>query len=184
MKYVNESKEKVEEVNSFLKRMLKGLSKGSQNVATFLKFASLPVEFLNRFEEFLRLYETGSLTGQNLSFRKIRNMDKKSERKKTSKVEVPIGFLKLHLKVSQSTREVVLAKILNKKIDLGDYTKRLKDAANLFDTKKEIEKISKHQFEELKKVAPKMFEDQVLAEFGGAKNNAAGENNKHTKFPF
>ena len=179
--YVNESEEKVEEVNSFLKRMLKGLSKGSQNVATFLKFASLPVEFLNRFEEFLRLYETGSLTGQNLSFRKIRNMDKKSERKKTSKVEVPIGFLKLHLKVSQSTREVVLAKILNKKIDLGDYTKRLKDAANLFDTKKEIEKISKHQFEDLKKVAPKMFEDQVLAEFGGAKNNAAGENNKHTK---
>jgi len=179
--YVNESEDKVEEVKVFLKRMLKGLSKGSQNVTTFLTFASLPVEFLNRFEEFLRLYETGSLVGQNLSFRKIRNMDKKSERKKTSKVEVPIGFLKLHLKVSQSTREVVLAKILNKKIDLGEYTKKLQEASKLSDTKKEIEKISKNQFEEIKKVAPEMFEDQVLAEFGGAKNNAAGANNKHTK---
>ena len=120
---VNEGKNNAEELTKFLKRTLRGLSKGSQNVATFIKFASLPVSFLNQFEEFLRMYETGSLNGQNISSRNIRNMDKKNQRKKTCKLEIPLNLLKLHLKVSQSTLEILLPKLLSRTIVLEEYTR-------------------------------------------------------------
>lgn len=82
----NESKVSPEGVKVFIKKTLRGLPKGAQNVTMFLKFAELPVEYLNNFEDFLRQYEAGSLAGQNLSNRKIRNIDRNGKRKKICKV--------------------------------------------------------------------------------------------------
>ena len=178
---VNEGKDNAEELTKFLKRTLRGLPKGSQNVTTFIKFASLPVSFLNQFEAFLRMYETGGLNGQNISSRKIRNMDKKSQRKKICKLEIPLHLLKLHLKVSQSTLATLLPQLLSRTIELGEYTRKLKDASNISDVKREIEKISKTTFEEVKKKAPEKFGDQTLRDYCGAKQNASGQNQKHEK---
>ena len=177
----NESEGKVEEVKDFLKRTMKGFSKGSQNSATFLKFGSLPVEYLNKFEDFLHQYETGSLPGQNLSSRKMMNKDKHGIRRNACKIELPIGFIKLHIKVSQSTREEFISELLSRKIEFGEYCKKLKDASSVNDMKKEVEKYSKKPFEEVKNAAPELFTDKVLLQFEGAKSNASGNNLKHTR---
>ena len=78
---VNETGENMEELEKFLKKTLKSFSKGAQNVPTFLKFDSFPLGVLNKFVQFFNLFETGSLNGQKLSFRKARNMDKNCKRK-------------------------------------------------------------------------------------------------------
>ena len=65
-----------EDVKKYLKKRFKNISKGAQNVSTFLNFSFLSVGYLNKFEQFIRLFESGSLYGQKLSYRKVRNMDK------------------------------------------------------------------------------------------------------------
>ena len=55
----------------------------------------------------------------------------------------------------------------------------LKAASNICEVKKEVEKISKKPFAELKEKAPDMFVDEVLLAFAGAKSNASGQNRKH-----
>ena len=177
----NESKVSSEGVKVFIKKTLRGMAKGAQNVTMFLKFAELPVEYLNNFEDFLRQFESGSLAGQNLSNRKIRNIDRNGKRKKICKVEVPLNLLKLHLKVSQSLRESLLSKLMSRSIEFAEYSKKIKDAGEVEVTKKAIENISKKTFEEVKQSAPAMFEDQVLVEFGGVKSNATGTNRQRDK---
>ena len=176
---VNESGENIKEIKTFLKKTLKSFSKGSQNVPTFLNFASLPVGYLNKFEQFIRLFETGSLNGQKLSFRKVRNIDKNCKRKTTCRLEVPLSLFKLHLTVSQNVREKLLFNLLTKKIEFAVYMEMLKDASNISDVKKEVEKISKKPFAELVEKDPDMFVDEVLLAFAGAKSNASGLNRKH-----
>ena len=51
----------------------------------------------------------------------------------------------------------------------------LKAASNICEVKKEVEKISKKPFEELKEKASDMFVEQVLLAFAGAKSNASGQ---------
>ena len=176
---VNDSEENTDEVKTFLKKTLKSFSKGAQNVPTFLNFAYLPVGYLNKFEQLIRLFETGSLNGQKLSFRKVRNMDKNCKRKTTCRLEVPLSLFKLHLTVSQNVRESLLFKLLTKKIEFAVYMEMLKAASNICEVKKEVEKISKKPFAELKEKAPDMFVDEVLLAFAGAKSNASGQNRKH-----
>ena len=178
---VNESDGKAEEVKAFVKKTLKGFSKGSQNISTFFKFVSFPVDYLNKFEEFLRKYETGSLLGQNLSSRKMMNKDRNHNRRNVCQIEVPISLLKMHTKISQTLREDLLSGILDRKFEFSEYIQKLKDANAVTDMKKQVEEISKKTFEEVKKADPDMFEDQVLLQFGGAKNNAAGQNMKRAK---
>ena len=173
----NEREDKFEEVKSFLKKTLRGLSKGSQNVSTFLNFASLPAEFLNDFEEFIRKYETGSIAGQKISTRKIRNIDRNGKRNQVCRLELPLNLIKMHLKVSQSTRETLLSKLFARKMDLGEYSRKLKEAINVHETKKAIENIASKSFDEVRNRAPELFEDQVLLDFGGAKLNTK----KYTK---
>ena len=114
-----------EDVKTFLKKTLKNLSKGAQNVSTFLNFACLPVGYLNRFQQFIRLFESGSLNGQKLSFRKVRNMDKNGKRKTSCRLEVSLSLFKFHLSVSQHVREKLLLKLLTKKIEFAVYMQLL-----------------------------------------------------------
>ena len=174
-----ESDKKAEEVKNFLKRTLKGFSKGSQNLSTFLNFGVLDVDYLNEFETFLHLFETGGLQGQKLSTRKMMNVDKKGRKRKDCRIEVPISLIKMHLKVPQKTRENLLSCLLNKKIELSVYRQKIMDAASVSDRMKQVEDISKKPFEEVKNSAPELFSDETLLKFEGAKNSPAGPNKKH-----
>ena len=177
----NECDKETEDVEDFLRRTLKGFAKGAQNITTFLKFGALDLDYLNSFENFLHLFETGALPGQKLSIRKMMNIDKKGKRRKDGLIEVPIGFLKLHLKVPQKTREELLESIMNKKIEIGDYRNKMISAASISDRKKQVEEISKKPFADVMKAAPEMFTDERLMEFDGAKIGPKGQNDKHVK---
>lgn len=107
------------------------------------------------------------------------NVDKKGKKRKDCRIEVPIGLIKLHLKVPSKTRENLLSSLLNKKIELSVYRQKIMDAASVSDRKKQIEDISKKPFEEVKNSAPELFTDETLLEFEGAKNSPAGPNRKH-----
>ena len=65
-----------EDVKHFIKQSLKNFGKGKQNSSLFIEFAMLPESYLNKFEMFTRLFESGSLMGQKLSGRKLCNVDK------------------------------------------------------------------------------------------------------------
>ena len=88
-----------------------------------------------------------------------------------------MNLIKMHLKVSQSTRETLLSKLFARKMDLGEYSRKLKEAINVHETKKAIENIASKSFDEVRNRAPELFEDQVLLDFGGAKLNTK----KYTK---
>ena len=77
----NETDRNPDGIKEFIKNTLKGLPKGDPNLTMFLKYAGLPMEYMNKFETFMHQYETGSLASQNLSLRKIRNMDRNGVRK-------------------------------------------------------------------------------------------------------
>ena len=97
--------ENSERTRSFLKTTLRSFAKGNKNVSFFIKFASLPAAYLNKFEIFCRLFEEGSLHGMRLSFRKRMGVDKESKKKESMKIEVPLKFLKSHLDVSHAFKE-------------------------------------------------------------------------------
>ena len=114
---------------------MKGFAKGAQNITTFLKFGALDLEYLNEFEAFIHLYETGALPGQKMSIRKMMNVDKNGRRRRDCLIEVPMGFLKLHLKVPQKTRDDLLSSIMEKKIEIITYRNRFRKMKSKKDEK-------------------------------------------------
>ena len=164
------------EVDEYLKRALLEFDKGRNNVSLFIKFAHLPIEYLKKFETFIGYYETGSLHGQKLSTRKKCNVDKKRKKKKSLKLEVPLSLFKLHIKVDEDTREILLDALLSKKISFTEYISRLSNATEIVTVKKCVENISRQKISELEKSHRGFFSDDVLKRFVGAKITPAGPN--------
>ena len=173
---VNNMKQVPEELKTYLKQALKQFSKGRQNASIFITFASLPKDYLSDFDTFLKLFETGSLQGQNLSSRQLCNVDKRRNRKRSVKLEMPMTLLKSHLKVSQELRVSLLDAILNGSIGYSEYCSRIKKAAEVTEVKKHIETISKCQFSAVLQKQPEGFSDKVLEKFVGAKISTSGQN--------
>ena len=109
------------------------------------------------------------------------NVDKKGRKRKDCRIEVPIGLIKMHLKVPQKTRESLLSSLLDKKIEFSAYRQKIMNAASVSDRMRQVEDIYKKPFDEGQKIAPEMFTDETLLEFEGAKNSPAGPNKKHEK---
>ena len=172
---------KGEEVGIFLRQALKDFGKGRQNISLFLFFALLPASYLNKFETFIRLYESGSLPGQGLSSRKLCNVDKNRKSKKSYKLEVPLTLLKLHKKVSQVTRDKMIDDLLANEIDFAKYYSTMKAASEIGDVKRNIEHVSKNSFSEIHQKSPDLFSDSALKKFVGAKISAAGPNNVYNQ---
>ena len=171
-----ENQGKGQEVKMFIKKALKDIGKGKQNTTVFLSFAMLPPPYLNKFESFLRLFESGSLHGQKLSSRKLCNVDKNWNKKKECKLEVPRKLLKQHLNISQVKREKLIDDLLSRQIDFSQYCACLKLTSEISDVKKTVEIVSKSKFCEAQEKCPEMFADHVLQDFAGARVNQAGQN--------
>ena len=73
------------------------------------------------------------MPGQKVSIRKMMNVDKKGRIRKDYLIEV--GFLKLHLKVPQKTREDLLSSIMEKKIEIITYRNRFRKMKSKKDEK-------------------------------------------------
>jgi hypothetical protein len=173
--------ENSERSKTFLKTTLRGFTKGFKNANFFIKFASLPIQFLNKFDKFVILFEEGSLHGMKLSYRKRISLDKESKKKESCKLEMPLQFLKSHLKVSHETREKLLDTLLTKEITFSQYKLHLMKAEELLSVKKQVETMSGKEFDEVKERHPEMLSDQVLMEFSGAKTQPSGQNVKYLK---
>ena len=167
---------KGDDVMSFIKDALKNFGKGRNNASLFIFYACLPASYLNKFETFLRLYETGSVNGQKMSSRKLCNLDKNWNKKKDCKIEIPLNLLKLHKNVSHNMREKLIDDLLSKKIDFPKYLSTLKTLSDLTDVKKNVEQTSNMSFGEVKEKCPEKFSDKILLGFLGAKNTPAGQN--------
>ena len=161
----------------FLKRTLRGFTKGHKNAIFFIKFASLPVEYLNQFDKFCRLYEEGSLYGMKVSHRKRISLDKESKKKESCKLEIPLHFLKLHLKVDHWTREQLLDKLMKKTIGFKNYKEELMKASDLIEVKKQVARHCRKEFVEVNEKYPELVSDEALSEFCGA----SGQNNQYLK---
>ena len=81
------SSEMSENSKVFLKRTLRGFTKGGNNANFFIQFASLPVDYLNMFDKFCSLFEEGCLYGMKVSHRKRISLDKESKKKQSCKLE-------------------------------------------------------------------------------------------------
>ena len=94
----------------FVKKAMKNAKKGSnRNIKILMDFAKLPSDYLSKFEKFVALFEFSKLNGQgNFSVKKVRNG--------TSKLELPIDFLKKHLNADANMRKDLLDKILSGQI--------------------------------------------------------------------
>ena len=145
----------------------------------FVDFAFLPALYLNKFERFTRLYEAGSITGQPISARQLAKKNKKS--KVTSKLEIPINFLKMHLTVSQELRDNIMDDILEGTITFLEYSERLETASKLANVKVQVEKISKESFADLRLKHSVELSDDVLKEYCGAKVSSEGGNTAYKK---
>lgn len=164
------------DVKDFIKEALKAFDKGKHLTSLFLYFALMPTSYLNKFEIFLRLFETGSLPGQKLSSRKLCNVDKNRKRKKDFKLEIPLSLLKLHKNVSQVNRDKLLEDLLEHNIDFPKYCSILKLSSEICDVKKTVEHVAKTNFGEIKEKCPDLFEDSILKSFVGAKVTSSGQN--------
>ena len=171
------STEMSEKSKTFLKRTLRGFTKGNKNANFFIKFASLPVEYLNKFERFCRLFEEGSLNGMKVSHRKRISLDKESNKKQCCKLEIPLQFLKLHLKVNHETREQMLDQLLKKAIGFNKYKEELIKASEILEVRKQVSRICGKDFVEVKEKYPELVSDEALSEFCGA----SGQNNQYLK---
>ena len=100
-----------------------------------IKFGALDLEYLNDFEAFIHFYETGALPGQKVSIWKMMKVDKKGRIRKNYLIEVPMGFLKLHLKVPRKKREDLLSSIMEKKIEIITYRNRFRKMKSKKDEK-------------------------------------------------
>ena len=168
------------EVKSYLKNALQEFSKGRPNSTLFISFAFLPVTYQDKFIKFLELFETGSLPGQKLSSRQLCNIDKKRQRKKSFKLEMPVSVVKLHMKISQAARGVLIDEILAKKITFSEYCARLKKAAEMIGVKKQVEMISKESFTTVVEKHPGFFCDKEMEKYIGARNTPSGQNEVYT----
>ena len=173
--------ENSERTKTFLKTTLRGFEKGNKNVSFFIKFACLPLAYLNKFETFCRLFEDGSLQGMQLSYRQRIRVGKESKKKECLKLEIPLKFLKSHLKVSHEIREKLLDLLLEKKITFQQYKLELDQAAELPELKSHIEKISGLKFEDVKMKDPILLSDEFLSQFSGAKTTPTGQNTQYLK---
>ena len=173
--------ENSDRTKTFLKTNLRGFAKGNKNVPFFIKFASLPIDYLNKFDRFCRLYEEGSLNGMKMSFRKRMGVNKELKSKEIIKLELPLKFLKSHLNLSQASREELLNKVLEKKITLPQYESELRRIAEIQDVKGMVEKISGQNFEDSKSSYVELLSDDVLEEFAGAKSLPSGPNLQYLK---
>ena len=145
----------------------------------FLAIASLPVDYLNKFEKLMRLYEEGSLPGQIISVRKLTNKNKKS--KTSCKLEVPISFLKLHLGVTQLQRNSALDLLFDGSSTFPEYCQQLEKQANISSVQGQVEKLTKEKFTDICQRYPGKFSDAILLDFGGAKVSSCGENIAYKK---
>ena len=170
-----------EDVKQFLKQALKDFGKGRQNSSLFIKFAMQSKQYLNKFETFTRLFETGSLNGQKLSGWQLCNVDKNRNRKKEKKLEVPVGLIKIHLDVTQATRDKLLDDLLNHDIGFAEYCSELKTGSELNEVRKSVENVAQSSFLDIKESCPDMFTDLNMKEFVGAKVTTAGPNNVYKR---
>ena len=171
----------IEDVDDYLKHALKDFSKGRSNSTFFVKFAHLSTSYLEQFYNFVKLYESGSLRGQKLSARKKCNVDKKRNRKRYSKLEVPLSVLKLPLLVQKEDREKLLSSLMSKDISYSEYVTRMSRAKEILEVKHCVEKISNKSVDELREKEPYLFSDKVLDQFRGSKNSVAGKNPIYTR---
>ena len=114
-----------ERSKTYLKSTLRSFSKGTKNSTLSINLASQSSRFMNLFETFLRLYEEGSLNGQGLSLQHL--TDLRNKQKDKVKLEVPLSLLRLHMKVNPGFRDMMLTKLLDKKITsliIGSLLKR------------------------------------------------------------
>ena len=164
---------------AFLKLTLNSFSKGRKNSGFFIKFASLPSEYLVMFEEFLRKYEQGSILGQGIPLRRLVNLD--SKKNEVSRIEIPINLLKDHLCIDQKSRQTLLCLLLEEKITFKEYKLKLIKAKKLSKTKSKVETISGQPFPVLKETCPDLMSDEMLEEFSEAKQDNRGHNAVYSK---
>ena len=79
-----------------------------------IEFSKLPLDYLNKYERFLRLFETSSLHGQG-------GLSRRQAKKSLSKLELPLEQLRRNLKLNQEKREHLLEELLLKKITYPQY---------------------------------------------------------------
>ena len=145
----------------------------------FVDFAFLPAVYLNKFERMLRKYEQGSLPGQQVSVGTLTKRNKKS--RVSSKIEMPINLLKLHLKVGEDVRIELIDGLLEGEISFLEYSARLETASLLSDVKSQAEKITKGSFADLKSKNLAEVSDEALSQFCGAKSSPDGGNLAYKK---
>ena len=145
----------------------------------FVDFAFLPAVYLNKFERMLRKYEQGSLPGQHVSVGTLTKRNKKS--KVSSKIEMPINLLKLHLKVGEDVRIELIDGLLEGEISFLEYSARLETASLVSDVKSQVEKISQRSFADIKSKNSAEFSDEALSQFCGAKSSPEGGNLAYKK---
>ena len=173
------SEENSERTKSFLRSTFNSFSKGRKNSGFFLKFASLPAVYLQMFEEFLRLYEEGSIHGQGIPLRRLIRADGK--KKDDGRLEIPIKLLKDHLKVDPRNRHHLLEQLLAKKMTFKDYRLQLVKSTKMSMVKSKVEQISGQPFSALKESCPGLLTDQVLEDFEDAKQDKSGPNDIYKK---
>ena len=94
---------------------------------------------------------------------------------------MPLKLFKLHDNVSQANRDKFINDLLSRQIDFTQYSACLKLTSEISDVKKNIEKVSKTKFEELKERCPELFSDSIMMDFAGAKVNQAGQNAAYSR---
>ena len=172
------SEENSERTKAFLKATLNSFTKGKKNSRFFIKFANLPSEYLRMFDEFLRLYEEGSIHGQGVPLKKLIMDGKKND---DYRLEIPLNFLKDHLKVDQKSREEMILKLLERKITFKEYKLQLWKSSKLSNLKSKVELIAGRPFPVLKESCPGLLSDEILEEFTDAKQVNSGHNAVYSK---
>ena len=166
------------ETKNYLKSIFKSFAKGSKNGNFFVEFAELESRYIDKFEQFIKLYEEGSLNGQGIS---LRQMCRKDGKKKEAKLEIPINFLRLHLKVKPEERESCLDQILGGKITFAEYRIRLSNATQLKNVKKHVEKMTGQEISKLQTEHPETLSDEILSGFLQAKNQTTAQNPAYSR---
>ena len=163
-----------ERSKSYLKSTLRSFAKGNKNSTLFTNLASQSSKFMNNFERFLALFEEGSLHGQGLSLQHL--TDLRNKKKDKVKLEVPLSLLRLHMKVNPEFRDMMLTKLLEKKITFSEYRIGLERKSKLSDVKSKVGKITGQPFEAIKESHPSMMSDDLLEDFTEAKTLSSGHN--------
>ena len=169
---INSNKDKSSKTLKFVKDSLKSFKKGnSRNIKTIMDFALLPFPYLQKFEKFIRAFESCKLPGQGqLSLRQLR--------KKMSKIEFPIDFLKKHLEADAKERESLLDQVLKRNLSYPEYRSRMVKSGQLHNVKKNVDQVTGKAFRDLLEEHPVGLADEKLTDFVGAHNKRDKENIK------